>query len=88
MIEVSKRDGESAESLVRRFTKQVQQSRILIRAKRKRFYEPPKNKRALRESAARRTKIKEEKAYLRKIGKLDDTHDKGTKFGRPSHSAS
>lgn len=88
MIEVSKREGESAESLVRRFTKQVQQSRILIRAKRKRFYEPPKNKRAIRESAARRAKIKDEKAYLRKIGKLDETHDKGSKFGRSTRPAS
>lgn len=78
MVEVSKREGESTESLVRRFTKQVQQSRILIRAKRKRFYEPPKNKREIREQAKRRQQVKEQKAYLRKIGKLDETHDRPT----------
>lgn len=76
MVEVSKREGESTESLVRRFSKQVQQSRILIRAKRKRFFEPPKNKREIRESAKRRQKVRERKAYLRKIGKLDELHEK------------
>lgn len=76
VVEVSKKEGESTESLVRRFTKQVQQSRILIRAKRKRFFEAPKNKREIRENAKRRQKIKERKAYLRKIGKLDDAMEK------------
>lgn len=72
MIEVRRKEGESSESLLRRFSKQVQQSRILIRAKRGRFYEPPKNKRAIRESAKRRQHIKEYKDQLRKLGKLDD----------------
>ncbi len=76
MIEVRKRDNESTESLLRRFSKQVQQSRILIRAKRGRFYEPPKNKREIRESAKRRQAIREHKEYLRKIGKLDELAEK------------
>lgn len=75
MIEVRKKEGESSESLLRRFTKQVQQSRILIRVKKARFYEAPKNKRAIRENAKRRQQIKEHKDYLRKIGKLDDLYD-------------
>ena len=75
VIEVRRKEGESSESLLRRFTKQVQQSRILIRVKKGRFYEPPKNKRAIRESAKRRQKMKEHKDYLRKIGKLDDLYD-------------
>lgn len=82
MIEVRKKEGESSESLLRRFTKQVQQSRILIRAKRKRFYEPPKNKREIRESALRRQKIKARKEYLRKIGKLDDLYEKQRQYAR------
>lgn len=76
MIEVRKRDNESTESLLRRFSKQVQQSRILIRAKRGRFYEPPKNKREIRESAKRRQAVREHKEYLRKIGKLDELAEK------------
>lgn len=82
MVEVRKKDGESTESLVRRFTKQVQQSRILIRAKRKRFYEPPKNKREVREQAKRRQKIKAHKDYLRKIGKLDELRDNKRQYSR------
>ena len=72
MIEVKKKEGESSESLVRRFTRQVQQSRLLIRAKRSRFYEGPKNKRAIRESAKRRREIRAKREELRKMGKLDE----------------
>lgn len=76
MVEVSRNQNESNEALVRRFLKQVQQSRILISAKKRRFYEPPKNKREIRESAKRRQVVKDRKAYLRKIGKLDETRSK------------
>ncbi len=86
MVVVSKKEGESTESLVRRFTKQVQQSRILIRAKRKRFYEPPKNKREIRESAKRRQQVRERKAYLRRIGKLDEAHERSSGTRRSSRA--
>lgn len=72
MIEVKKRDNESSESLVRRFTKRVQQSGVLLRAKKRRFYEPPKNKRAQRDDALRRKAIREQREILRKLGKLEE----------------
>lgn len=72
VIEVRKREGESSESLLRRFTKKVQQSGILIRAKRGRFYTPPKTKREIRLEAIRRKAIRQHKEYLRKIGKLEE----------------
>lgn len=72
MVEVRRKDGESGESLLRRFTRKVQQSGLLIRAKRRRFYEPPKNKRQVREEATRRKGIREKREYLKRIGKLDD----------------
>lgn len=72
MVEVRKKEGESNESLLRRFTKRVQQSGVLIRAKKGRFFESPKTKREVREDAIRRKSIRERKEYLRKIGKLDD----------------
>ncbi len=74
MVEVRRKEGESVESLLRRFTKRVQQSGVLLRAKRGRFYEPPKTKRKVREDALRRKGIREHKEYLRKIGKLDESH--------------
>ncbi len=72
MVEVKKREGESGESLLRRFTKKVQQSGLLIRAKKGRFYDPPKTKREIRVDALRRKSIREKKDYLRKIGKLEE----------------
>ncbi|MEK7637384.1 MAG: 30S ribosomal protein S21 [Patescibacteria group bacterium] len=72
MIEVKKRENESSESLVRRFTKRVQQSGVLIRAKKRRFYENPKNKRAVREDALRRQAIREQRELLRRQGKLEE----------------
>ena len=72
MIEVKKRENESSESLVRRFTKRVQQSGVLIRAKKRRFYESPKNKRAVRDDALRRKTIREQREVLRRQGKLEE----------------
>lgn len=76
MVEVKRKEGETPESLLRRFTKRVQQSGVLIRAKKNRFYERPKNKRAQKEDALRRKALREEKDYLRKIGKLDEFETK------------
>lgn len=72
MVEVRKRAGESTESLLRRFTKKVQQSGVLLRARKGRFYQPPKSRRQVRVEAIRRELIKEKKEYLKKIGKLDE----------------
>ncbi len=75
MVEVKKRDGESAESLLRRFTKRVQSSGVLLQAKRGRYYTPKQSKLESKENAARRSEIQEKKEYLRKIGKLDEFID-------------
>lgn len=73
MIEVKRRDGESLESLVRRFTRRIQQSGVIIRAKEGQFFQKRKTKRELRERALRRKQIKDKKEYLKKIGKLEET---------------
>ncbi|MFH1207070.1 MAG: 30S ribosomal protein S21 [Patescibacteria group bacterium] len=75
MVEVRRKEGESPESLLRRFTKRVQASGVLLRAKRGRFYSSKKTKLEMREVAARRKLIMEKKEFLRKIGKLDDFID-------------
>ena len=72
MVEVRKRDNESTESLLRRFSKRVQQSGVLLRAKKRRFYEAPKNKRAMRSDALRRKTIRDQREQLRKLGKLEE----------------
>ena len=70
MVEVKKKDGESFESLLRRFNRRIQQSGVLVRARKIRFYEPPKSKRLVREDARRRAQIKKRRDELKKAGKL------------------
>ncbi len=71
-IEVKKKDGETTRSLLRRFTRRIQQSGILIRARKARFLEKEKSKREKRSSAVRREKIGKEKEKLRKMGLLEE----------------
>ncbi len=71
-IEVKKKQGETTRSLLRRFTRRVQQSRILINARKKRFQEKEKSRREKREEALRRHKIGKEKEKLRKMGLLEE----------------
>jgi len=72
LIEVKKKASESLSSLLRRFNRKVQQSGILVQARKIRFYERPKSKNKVKESAIRCAKIFKEKEYLRKIGKEPD----------------
>ncbi|MFC1687068.1 30S ribosomal protein S21 [Patescibacteria group bacterium] len=76
MVEVKKKESESLEGLLRRFSKRVQQSGVLIRAKKGRFHEKGKTKREMRLEASRRVLVRDKKEYLRKIGKLDDILEK------------
>jgi len=63
-------EGESIDSLLRRFNKKVQNDRILSEIRRRRFYEPPtvvrKRKKAAKLRKSRRSTLK----YLRRIGEL------------------
>lgn len=72
MIEVKRREGESVESMLRRFSKRVQQSSLIQRTKKRRFFDPPKTKREQREVALRRMVIRGRKEYLRKTGQLNE----------------
>ncbi len=77
MVEVKKKEGESFESLLRRFNRKIQQSGVLVRARKTRFFEAPKSKRFVREDARRRADLKEKREELKKSGKLPIK-----KFGR------
>lgn len=71
-IEVRKKERESAQSLLRRFSKRVLQSGVLVRARRGRFYVPPKTKRQKKIGALRREQIQKERERLYKLGKLEN----------------
>lgn len=77
MAEVKRKRGESFESLVRRFHKKLQQNGKLIRSREIQFYERPKSRNLRKESALRRLKIRSEKEYLKKIGKLPEEDFRG-----------
>lgn len=70
MVEVKKKDGESFESLLRRFNRKIQQSGVLVRARKTRFFEPQKSRTAVREDARRRATNKEKREELKKSGKM------------------
>lgn len=72
MIEVKKKDRETAESLIRRFSRRIQQSGVLVRARRTRFRVDEKSKTKKREGALYKVKIRKEIDKLKKLGKFDD----------------
>jgi ribosomal protein S21 len=69
-IEVRKKDRETTQSLLRRFSKRVQQSGILVRARYNRFYIPFLTKRQKKLNALRRLETQKEREKLYKLGKL------------------
>ncbi len=79
MVEVKRRDNENANSLIRRFTRKIQQSGVLLNARKIRFFEPTKSKLRVRREAKMREEISQIKEKLRKTGKDEekfDIHDK------------
>jgi len=54
MSNVRLNSGESFESLLRRFNKQVQQERILAEVRRRKFYQKPSEERKKKEAVKKR----------------------------------
>lgn len=76
MIEANRRDGETTSSFLRRFSKKIQKSRILIKARKTRFAQPKQTKRARQESAIRRSELVKDREKLFKLGKLSENEYK------------
>ncbi|MCK5466661.1 hypothetical protein KAI56_04195 [Candidatus Parcubacteria bacterium] len=72
MIEVKRKDNESTGSLLRRFSKKIQLSGLLLQARSSRFRDKVKSRTERRKNALRKNEIVAEKEYQRKIGKLED----------------
>ena len=72
MVQVRKRDNESSESLVRRFSRKVQESGVLLQAKKVRYYERKQSRRKVREAAQRRAELTAERDRLIKLGEIDE----------------
>ena len=69
-LEVKRKERENSQNLVRRFSKRVQQSGILRRARKTRFRHREKSKNMEKKAALRRGKMKVEYEKLKKIGKI------------------
>ena len=78
MVQVSKRDNESTDSLLRRFSRKVQQSGVLLQARKIRFHARKKGKKQVREDAIRRATMQAERERLIKLGEIDE-------FAQPRH---
>jgi len=68
VIEVEKQGRENSQNLIRRFTKKVQKSGILPRARKNRFFKRPKSETMKKRAALRRQKLSKQYANLRKLG--------------------
>ena len=71
-VNVEKRDGETNESLLRRFTKKVQSTGLVRTKKEKAFKQVKKNDNKKRKEALAKKQIKEQYDYLRKTGRLEE----------------
>ena len=72
MIEVKKKDRESSESLIRRFSRRVQQSGVLVKARKSRFRAEEKTRREKISGAIYKEKVKKVVNRLKKMGKFDE----------------
>jgi ribosomal protein S21 len=70
-LEAKKQERETTQGLIRRFTKRVQRSGILLRARKSRFRQRPKSRQMRKKAALRREKLRKEYEKLKKLGKLE-----------------
>jgi len=68
-LEIKKEGRETSQNLVRRFSRRMKQSGILLRARRSRFWEKEKSPQMKKRSALRREELKTEYEKLEKLGK-------------------
>lgn len=69
MVEVKRKENESFDSLLRRFNRRIQQSGVLVRARKSRFFEPEKSRNLQRKNAQRKAELREMREELKRLGK-------------------
>lgn len=72
MTEVKRKEGESFESLLRRFNSRMQMSGRLLQAKKVRFLKKAPNKTKKKAAALKRREIKTKLDYLLRSGKVKE----------------
>ncbi len=79
MIEVKKKNRETSESLIRRFSRRVQQSGVLVHVRKTRFRTEEKSRRQMREGAMYKEKVRKVVNRLKKMGKFDEQNFRNVK---------
>ncbi len=72
MVEVKKKDNETSEGLIRRFTRSMQQSKILPKVRGQRFHTKKKNKGRVKKDAIYRMKVGKAADKLKRMGIFTD----------------
>lgn len=72
MIHIRKKDRETPESMIRRFSRRVQQSGVLQYVRKNRFRLEEKSRTKRREGALYKVRIRKEIDRLKKFGKFDE----------------
>ncbi len=70
-LEIKKQPRETSQALIRRFTRALQESGILVRARKVRFKEREKSEQMKKRAALRREEKKREYEKLKKLGKIE-----------------
>ena len=71
-MEVKRKPNESTGSLMRRFSRLVQQSQIIVNAKKARYASKQPNERVLKNRAIMREELRSLRKRLERLGKYDD----------------
>ncbi len=69
MVEVKRKENESFDNLLRRFNRKIQQSGVLVRARKTRFFTPVKSRNLQRSTAQRRAELREVREEMKRMGK-------------------
>jgi len=70
IIEVKKNPNENNASVLRRFSRRIQESSIIQKVKNNRYNERKESKLKIKKSALKRMKKRKENEKLRKLGKI------------------
>ncbi len=68
---VRKKEKETSQNLIRRFTKRVQQSGVLLQARKMMFKQRRKSDESKKRAALRREDLKKQYQILKKLGKIE-----------------
>ena len=83
MVEVKRREKESHEAMMRRFSRRILQSQVVARARKQRFHERKLSKNLRRTKAVKRAELREEREELSRQGKIPyNTFGSNRRFGQ------